>query len=355
MRHIAFKNSTLICLLAVFIISGCGKTSDTPVTKYIGWAVGTADKAYGTILYTDNDGLTWTRQGSPTQTANVPIYDVSAMSDKEVWAVGGSIDGYGLIYHSTSGGGLWVRQGEPGVVPDAAIRSVFAVDYHTAWFAGDNKTVLFSSDDGNTFTKYPLDSIPVVNFTSMAVSGFTMIWIVGNPLPGDSVDSTAVVVHSADAGVTWKRQGNQNTFPSALYDVSTGNDSVVYIAGYEGVYKTTDGGLTWQKVLSKTNLAFRGICALDVNNVWTVGDNNSIYHTLNGGVTWLKVSTPDVTANNYYGVTAYDSFRIWITGVSKDTTGGMMLYTRNSGDTWFIQEYPGSAGLLRSCFAFGRR
>jgi photosystem II stability/assembly factor-like uncharacterized protein len=249
MRKFVFRISMGLFFLTLFLVSGCSKTNEPAVTKYIGWAVGMPDNSYGTIIYTDNDGLTWSRQGSPTLTPDITIFDVSAMSDQEVWVVGGSIDGYGLIYHSTSGGGLWIREGSSEQIPDAAIRAVFAADSHSAWFAGDNKTILYTSDDGNTFTKYMPDSIPLVNFTSIALSGSSKIWLVGNPSARESSDTIAVVVHSPDAGVTWIRQGKQSGLPVALYDVNSANDSVVYIAGHGGVFKSLNGGLSWQRVL----------------------------------------------------------------------------------------------------------
>jgi photosystem II stability/assembly factor-like uncharacterized protein len=70
------------------------------------------------------------------------------------------------------------------------------------------------------------------------------------------------VFKSTDAGKTWQHMGLADTYTTSRIVVHPKNADVVYVAatGHEwtyneerGVYKTTDGGKTWQKILFVNN------------------------------------------------------------------------------------------------------
>src|SRR5690348_4876452 len=67
------------------------------------------------------------------------------------------------------------------------------------------------------------------------------------------------IYKSADAGKTWKRMGLENSEHIGKIVVDPRNSDVVYVAaqgplfsagGQRGLYKTTNGGLTWDAVLT---------------------------------------------------------------------------------------------------------
>ncbi|MCK7491542.1 MAG: hypothetical protein MZW92_07480 [Comamonadaceae bacterium] len=73
-----------------------------------------------------------------------------------------------------------------------------------------------------------------------------------------SSQAGAGVYKSADAGKTWQHMGLAGTYTIPRIVIHPTNPDVVYVAasGHEwtdnaerGVYKTTDGGKTWEKVL----------------------------------------------------------------------------------------------------------
>jgi photosystem II stability/assembly factor-like uncharacterized protein len=66
------------------------------------------------------------------------------------------------------------------------------------------------------------------------------------------------IYRSADGGKSWTHMGLENTYTIARIVIDPGNSDVIYVAasGAEwtdnrdrGVYKTTDGGKTWEKIL----------------------------------------------------------------------------------------------------------
>ena len=53
-----------------------------------GWAAGTGDSGYGTILYSPDAGQSWVRQGSPSMIPDVRLKDVFAVNDQICWIAG---------------------------------------------------------------------------------------------------------------------------------------------------------------------------------------------------------------------------------------------------------------------------
>ena len=144
--------------------------------------------------------------------------------------VGDILDGFGMIMHTTNGGVLWIRQGSLSTVPNAKINSVFVVDRNTAWFAGDSSALFYTTDQGETFQPAMLDSIPPACFSKISASG-NHIWVVGFSTGGTLDNSSALVLCSDDAGMTWFVQGAGSNFPDRFYDVHAVNDTVVFISG----------------------------------------------------------------------------------------------------------------------------
>ena len=122
---------------------------------------------------------------------------------------------------------------------------------------------------------------------------------------------------SIDAGKTWKHIGLENTGQIGAVEIDPTNNNIVWVAAIgnafkaneeRGIYKTVDGGLTWEKVLFVSNeTGFADLVLLPGNpNVvyaaawkarrtpWTInsGGKNSeggIYKSVNGGKDWVKL------------------------------------------------------------------
>ncbi len=121
---------------------------------------------------------------------------------------------------------------------------------------------------------------------------------------------------STDGGTTWMpvTDGKINSASVGAVQVCESNPDVVYIGTGEtqirgniqqgdGVYKTTDGGSTWRHLgLAETqNIARIRIHPTDCNTVWVAAfgvhsmpnPERGIYKTTNGGETWRKVLERD--------------------------------------------------------------
>ncbi|MCJ7587221.1 MAG: hypothetical protein MUQ00_04880 [Candidatus Aminicenantes bacterium] len=158
---------------------------------------------------------------------------------------------------------------------------------------------------------------------------------------GESINARAAyhgmgMFKSADAGKTWTPIGLEKSFFIPKVEVDPRNPDVVYAAAVgklydnamdceRGLYKTTDGGKTWARVL---DLKDRGVTDFvmdpknpdvliaaaykNVRRTWTFIDRqegNILYKTTDGGKTWKPLTNglPDAkvkTGRN--GVTLYE-------------------------------------------------
>ena len=127
------------------------------------------------------------------------------------------------------------------------------------------------------------------------------------------------VYKSTDAGRTWKNMGLTGNTQIGRIAIHPKNPEIVYVAGMgdlwgassgRGVYKTTDGGTTWQKVLfANDTVAFVDLKMDPANpevlyaagwhrlrrgggTMEGAGAGSGIWKTVDGGRTWRELTDP---------------------------------------------------------------
>ena len=124
------------------------------------------------------------------------------------------------------------------------------------------------------------------------------------------------VYKSTDAGKTWKNIGLEKTRHISDIAIHPNNSDVVYVAGQgtvhgpntdRGVFKSTDGGTTWKKILYINDSTGISSLSMDMNNPrilyaaswehrrfpWTVssgGPGSAIWKSTDEGATWKKLT-----------------------------------------------------------------
>ncbi len=153
------------------------------------------------------------------------------------------------------------------------------------------------------------------------------------------------------------------------------------------VYRSDDGGDSWNRVLDIIDMRFGGLVALDAATCFVVGDRSQISFTRDGGATWnvpddveadstINLSQIDFAGSQYgwavglFGTILHsaDSGRTWdrqststnydLTDVTfqNESTGwvsgnhGVILHTDNGGDTWAPQTTGTVNDLQAVCF-----
>lgn len=164
------------------------------------------------------------------------------------------------------------------------------------------------------FEKEPTSSIGAV---AVSPSNPNLVWVgTGEYNPRNDVITGKGVYFSADAGQTWKAMGLENTGAISQVIVNPTNPDIVYVAALghvwgpnpdRGVYRTTDGGKNWTKVLYVNDKTGAIDLAMDPSNptalfagMWEYtrtpwmlsngGENSGIYRSLDGGSTWKKMT-----------------------------------------------------------------
>lgn len=105
--------------------------------------IGALSGAGGTILFTENSGLTW-EKATLTGNTHTRVNSVFFVGERQGWAVGSN----GVIFHSVGGGRLW-RQQESGT--HVNLNDVYFTSATNGWAVGDDGIILRTRDSGQTW------------------------------------------------------------------------------------------------------------------------------------------------------------------------------------------------------------
>src|SRR6056297_4121403 len=153
------------------------------------------------------------------------------------------------------------------------------------------------------------------------------------------------IYKSTDAGENWEHMGLKETQAVARIRIHPTDANIVYVAALghpygdneeRGVFKTTDGGKTWKKVLYASDKAGAVDLILDQNNpqvvyattwqvqrkawkMWGGGGDSKLWKSTDGGENWT-----DLTSNK--GMPAAPIGKIGVTVSPEDSirVGGMV-------------------------------
>ena len=156
-----------------------------------------------------------------------------------------------------------------------------------------------------------------VGAVAVAASDPNVIWVgTGSACPRGNVSPGDGVYKSTDAGETWRHMGLDEAGQIGRIVVHPTDPDIVYVAVLgdifgpnpeRGVYRTTNGGLSWTKSLFVSDEAGAVDLAMDATNPrvlyaafwqarrtpWTMisgGPDSGLYKSTDGGNTWLKLS-----------------------------------------------------------------
>ena len=177
----------------------------------------------------------------------------------------------------------------------------------------------------------------------------------GNLSSGDGI------YKSVDAGKTWSHVGLPDSSQIGRIGIHPTNPDVAYVAAIghpygpnaeRGVFRTRDGGKSWQKVLFVNDKTGAADIAMDPSDpqvlyattwqllrtpwdITSTGPGGGLYKSTDGGETWNKLTTGLPTTNlGKIGVTVspVNPQRVWAT-VEADEKGGVYR-SDDGGRTW---------------------
>lgn len=167
---------------------------------------------------------------------------------------------------------------------------------------------------------------------------------------------------SFDAGKTWKQIGLKDSRHIPRIRIHPSNPNVVFAAALghlsgpnqeRGVFRSKDGGETWEKVLFVSEEAGAVDVVIDPNNprvlyasMWKVirtphslesgGEGSGVWKSTDGGDTWKEITRNDGLPKGMVGISGItvsplDSNRVWCIIEAAD---GGLFRSDNAGETW---------------------
>ncbi len=167
---------------------------------------------------------------------------------------------------------------------------------------------------------------------------------------------------STDSGKTWKRMGLEQTRHIARVRVHPRNPDLVYVAALghafgpnpeRGVFRSSDGGKSWQKILYRDEKAGAIDLVFDPSNpntlyagLWQVlrtpyslesgGPGSGLFKSTDGGDTWIELTRNPGLPKGTIGkvgvtVSPVNPERVWAIVEAED---GGVFRSENGGKTW---------------------
>jgi photosystem II stability/assembly factor-like uncharacterized protein len=243
------------------------------------------------------------------------------------------------------------------------------------YYAGSASGGVFKTTDGGTTWAPIFDDQPVSSIGSLAVapSDPKIVWAgTGEPWIRSHISLGMGIYKSIDAGKTWKQMGLERTGRIARIEIDPHDPNIVFAAAMgtnygpqaeRGVFRTTDGGKTWERVLFVDEDTGCSDIAMDPANPKTLfagmwqfvihtwgqmsgGPGSGIFVSHDGGANWSRISghgLPEQEVGKIGLAIAHSNpkrvFAIIETGTGepwkdKPTASGYLWRSDDGGENW---------------------
>jgi photosystem II stability/assembly factor-like uncharacterized protein len=180
----------------------------------------------------------------------------------------------------------------------------------------------------------------------------------GNVLQGDGV------YRSVDGGVTWTHVGLAETQTISRIRIDPNDPDRVFVAALghafgpneeRGVFRTTDGGESWEKILYENEKTGAADLVMDPNDpqvlyaslwevyrkpwkLWSGGEGSGLFKSVDGGESWTELTGNPGFPGGVLGkitvtVSGADSQRVW---ANVEADEGGLYMSDDGGESWAL-------------------
>jgi len=244
-------------------------------------------------------------------TTKALILDVAEIGDRLV-----AVGEYGHIIYSDDRGENWVQA--QNVPTRNTITNITFLDDKTGFAVGHDATILKTEDGGESWSLKYIERRGENPLFGLQFS---------SPTYGVAVGAFSTVMETKDGGETWAQrplvEGGYDDFH--LNDLFTDSVGNFYIPAEFGVvYKSKDGGRTFEGIQTAYEGSFWGGMALANGNLLIWGMRGNAYVSRDGGRNWVRSETN--TDRSISGGTQLADGTIVLTGLS-----GLVLVSKDNG------------------------
>jgi photosystem II stability/assembly factor-like uncharacterized protein len=275
------------------------------IDRLTGWAVGG-----NTVLNTTDGGQTWDvlTSDAPTILSSVYFFDAET----------GIITGFGRIFKTTDGGRTLTAAAPGTTVGFSNILSVFFLNSRLGWSVGTNGRVLNTTDGGDTWNVQASNTTNRLNSVNFSDS-----------LNGYAFGDYGTRLVTSDGGVNWSSSAVMYNHINSTFFIDANIGWAVTESNSDSttIYKTIDGGLSWESYWAGSNRALTSIDFIDASRGWIVGHGGKMLWTTDGGSSWTEISKGMTTP--LISVFFLNPLLGWAVGEA-----GGIVKTMNGGNTW---------------------
>ena len=198
--------------------------------------------------------------------------------------------------------------------------------YSHVWVAGDNGTILMTSNTGANWIQQPSGTNNNLNSIQFV-----------NPLRGFAAGNNGTILHTTDGGVTWisSNSGTIQDLLAVCFDYYVWSDSAysLYALGKNGtILRTTNYGQSWIAQSGGTSNDLHEFYPFDWGSGWIAGSGGTILKTVNSGANWVPVTSgTSQQLNSIQSI--YQNGNMF--GAIATGNNGTIVRSNTNGITWF--------------------